>query len=104
MGRSEVYITQYDPRKNTLPAQDFGELVVVIEDPYANMMIESEHILCCIKEKMKSYSINDYILCIGDPAIIVATAMVAGKNTGGEVNLLKWDRQERKYYPVKISV
>jgi hypothetical protein len=40
----------------------------------------------------------------GDPAIIgVACAIVADK-TNGRFNLLKWDKQEKTYYPVEINL
>jgi hypothetical protein len=47
---------------------------------------------------------QDYLLCIGDPvAIGLATAVAASRNYG-RVKLLKWDRQEHRYYVVKANI
>ena len=36
----------------------------------------------------------------GDPAIIGVTCSIVSDMTNGKYNLLKWDRQEKVYYPV----
>ena len=41
---------------------------------------------------------------MGDPAIIGIAFAVAADVNHGNVNLLKWDKMERTYYPVRISV
>ena len=47
---------------------------------------------------------KDYLLLTGDPAIIGVACSIASDITNGKYNLLKWDRQERKYYPIKINL
>ena len=41
---------------------------------------------------------------VGDPAAIAMTAAVASKITAGKFKLLKWDRQEKKYYPLIVNI
>jgi len=40
----------------------------------------------------------------GDPAIIGVACSIVSDMTNGKYNLLKWDKQERKYYPIKINL
>jgi len=64
-----------------------------------------------LEETMADYaSDRDYILPIGDPAAIAVVCIVAYKlavMAHGDspcVSLLKWDRQERTYYPVDLEL
>ena len=57
-----------------------------------------------IKKILKNYCDDDFLLMMGDPSIIgVACAIVAEINLG-RFNVLKWDRQEAKYYPIKFNL
>jgi len=41
---------------------------------------------------------------MGDPAIIgIAFALAADANAG-RINILKWDKMEKSYYPVRVSL
>ena len=44
------------------------------------------------------------LLCTGDPAIIGITCSLVSDITNGKYNLLKWDKQERTYYPIAINL
>jgi hypothetical protein len=46
----------------------------------------------------------DYLLLTGDPAIIGVACSIVADKTGGKFNLLKWDRQEKTYYPIEINL
>ena len=54
--------------------------------------------------KLKNFKPDDYLLLTGDPAIIGVACSIVSDITNGKYNLLKWDRQERKYYPIKINL
>ena len=43
------------------------------------------------------------MLLTGDPSIIFLVGPIVHYYTGGKINLLKWDRQEKVYYPVPIN-
>ena len=45
---------------------------------------------------------EDYLLLTGDPAIIGVACSIVSDITNGKYNLLKWDKQERKYYSYRI--
>ena len=93
-----VYITQECFGKNLLPAKEFGELAVLLGPN--QLVLDTSFAISELKERLHTFSDDDYILPIGDPVTIgLATAFAAAFNKG-RVKFLKWDRQEQRYYSV----
>jgi hypothetical protein len=57
-----------------------------------------------LRQGLKDYRSNDYLLLTGDPAIIGVACSIASDITNGKYNVLKWDKQERRYYPININL
>ena len=57
-----------------------------------------------LKNLVKDFKPTDYLLLTGDPAIIGVVCSFVSEQTNGRYNLLKWDRQEKRYYPIKINL
>ena len=57
-----------------------------------------------LRSLLKNFKERDYLLLTGDPAIIGVACSIVSDMTNGKYNLLKWDKQERKYYPIKINL
>ena len=57
-----------------------------------------------LRQGLKDYTSDDYLLLTGDPAIIGVACSIVSDITGGKFKLLKWDKQERKYYPIEINL
>ena len=57
-----------------------------------------------LRQGLKDFTKNDYLLLTGDPAIIGVACSIVSDITNGKYNLLKWDKQERKYYPISINL
>ena len=57
-----------------------------------------------LRQGLKDFTSKDYLLLTGDPAIIGVACSIVSDITGGKFNLLKWDKQERKYYPIEINL
>ena len=89
------------PSINLEPAKKFGELVVMLP-PNANRL-HVNPLIFAIKEQMKDYGPEDYIVAVGDPSLIAASACLAVKKTGGLLKILKWDRQSSSYIAVEIE-
>jgi hypothetical protein len=53
---------------------------------------------------LKNFKAEDYLLLTGDPAIIGVACSIVSDITGGKFRLLKWDKQERKYYSIEINL
>jgi hypothetical protein len=41
---------------------------------------------------------------MGDPSIIAISSAIASDTTQGKINMLKWDRQEKRYYPLSFKL
>ena len=57
-----------------------------------------------LRTLLKDFTSEDYLLLTGDPAIIGVTCSIVSDMTNGKYNLLKWDKQERQYYPIEINL
>ena len=57
-----------------------------------------------LRKHLKDYTPEDYLLLTGDPAIIGVACSIVSEMTNGKYNLLKWDKQDRVYYPIKINL
>ena len=57
-----------------------------------------------LRKGLKDFTTDDYLLLTGDPAILGVACSIVSDITNGKYNLLKWDKQERKYYPIQINL
>ena len=57
-----------------------------------------------LRKSLAKYRTKDYLLLTGDPAIIGVACSIVSDITNGKYNLLKWDKQERKYYTIAIDL
>jgi len=57
-----------------------------------------------LRSLLKNYTPNDSLLLVGDPAIIGVACSIVSDITNGRYKLIKWDKQERKYYPIEINL
>lgn len=90
------------PSINLEPAKAFGDLVIMLP-PNANRL-HINPLVVALREQMKEFSTDDYVIAVGDPSLIAAAACIAAKKTSGLLRILKWDRQSSNYLPVEASV
>ena len=57
-----------------------------------------------MQKNLRDFREQDYVLLTGDPAIIGVVCSLVSDITNGRFNLLKWDRQEKRYYPIEIDL
>jgi len=91
------------PKINIIGATQFGQLKVLLPEN-SQIILSPAYVVQTLKQKLKDYTESDYLLLTGDPAIIGVACSIVSEITNGKYNLLKWDKQERKYYPVKINL
>jgi len=91
------------PKINILGAQKYGTIKVLLKED-SQMIFSPGPIIFQLTKLLKNFTIDDYLLLTGDPAIIGVACSVVSDITNGKYNLLKWDRQERTYYPIKINL
>lgn len=88
------------PTVNMAPAEKYGEIKVMLP-PGANRL-HSVPLLHALREQMRDYNEHDYIVAIGDPTLIAATAVIATKKANGLLRLLKWDRMAGDYILMEL--
>ncbi|MAG18562.1 MAG: hypothetical protein CMB98_06745 [Flavobacteriaceae bacterium] len=99
-----VYVLQHPPRNiNILTASDFGYLVICLPEN-SQMMFSPGPFIHKMRKNLRDFKETDYILCTGDPAIIGLSTAIVSDITQGKFNLLKWDRQETRYYPLSFNL
>ena len=91
------------PKINIIGATQFGQLKVLLPEN-SQIILSPNYVITTLRQKLKEYTTKDYLLLTGDPAIIGVACSIVSETTNGKYNLLKWDKQERKYYPVKINL
>ena len=89
------------PKINIIGATHFGNLKVLLPEN-SQIILSPTYVITTLRQKLKDYTIRDYLLLTGDPAIIGVACSIVSDITNGKYNLLKWDKQERRYYPVEI--
>lgn len=98
-----VWVVQEVSGKNVLPAQKYGKLKTLI-GANSQIVLDSEPTTEIMRRKLSAYGDDDFLIAIGDPAAIGIACAVAASRNAGRFKLLKWDRQERQYYPVEVDI
>ena len=91
------------PKINIIGATQFGQLKVLLPEN-SQIILSPNYVITTLRSKLKDYTSKDYLLLTGDPAIIGVACSIVSDTTNGKYNLLKWDKQERRYYPVEIDL
>ena len=108
--KNKVYLTQEipgtsigQPKYNILGAQKFGQIVTLLPEK-SQIILSPGPLIQKLRTLLKDYTTDDYLLLSGDPAIIGVVCSVVSDITNGKYNLLKWDRQEKTYYPIEVNI
>ena len=91
------------PKFNIMGAAEYGKLKFLL-DERSQMIFSPGPLIFKLKNLVRNFKPTDYLLLTGDPAIIGVVCCLVSDITNGKFNLLKWDRQEKKYYPIEIDV
>ena len=71
---------------------------------FSQMIFSPGPLIYKLRQGLKNFKVEDYLLLTGDPAIIGVACSIVSDITNGKFNVLKWDKQERKYYPIEINL
>tara|TARA_R100001129_G_C5174432_1_gene205820 strand:+ start:86 stop:550 length:465 start_codon:yes stop_codon:yes gene_type:complete len=88
---------------NILPAREFGHFVFCLEQG-TQVMYSPGPFVHKMKKNLKDIRAKDYVLCMGDPAIIAASCAIISDVTQGQFSLLKWDRMDKRYFPIQYDL
>lgn len=98
-----VFITQENPKVDTLSARAWGHLDLLTSS-FDQVHLDPGRIVSQMRRKLRHYNDEDWLLALGDPAIIGIAFAIASESNSGRINLLKWDKREKTYYPVNIKI
>jgi len=91
------------PKINIIGASQFGKMKFLLPE-FSQIIFSPGPLIFKLRKSLKDFKKKDYLLLTGDPAIIGVACSIVSDITGGTYNLLKWDKQERKYYPIEINL
>ena len=91
------------PKINIMSAREYGEFNFFLPE-FSQIIFSPGPLVFKLRKLLKDYKAEDYLLLTGDPAIIGVACSIVSDLTNGKYNLLKWDKQERMYYPIKINL
>jgi len=91
------------PKINILGASEYGTFKFLLPE-LSQIIFSPGPLIFRLRKELTKYRTSDYLLLTGDPAIIGVACSIVSDITNGKYNLLKWDKQERKYYPIEINL
>jgi len=113
MSERKVYVIQEipgsqagSPKINIMGASVYstsGKFNFLLPE-FSQMIFSPGPLIYKLRKGLKNYTPEDYLLLTGDPAIIGVACSIVSDITNGKYNVLKWDKQERKYYPIEINL
>ena len=109
-GKPTVYVIQEiagtregRPKINIMGAAEFGTFKFILPE-LSQIIFSPGPLIFKLRKGLQSYSPRDFLLLTGDPAIIGVACSIVSDITNGKYQLLKWDKQERKYYSININL
>jgi|TARA_R100001244_G_scaffold36128_3_gene33109 hypothetical protein len=110
MNKPIVYVIQEipgtregQPKINIVGASKFGELKVLLPE-LSQIIFSPGPLIFKLRKLLNNYTPEDFLLLTGDPAIIGVACSIVSDTTNGKYKVLKWDKQERQYYPIAIDL
>ena len=91
------------PKINIMGAASYGKFKFLLPE-LSQIIFSPGPLIFKLRKSLARYRKKDFLLLTGDPAIIGVACSIVSDITNGKYNLLKWDKQERKYYSIEINL
>ena len=91
------------PKINILGAAEYCTFRFLLPE-LSQIIFSPGPLIFKLRKGLKDFGEKDFLLLTGDPAIIGVACSIVSDITSGKYKLLKWDKQERKYYPIEINL
>ena len=91
------------PKINIMGAANYGKFKFLLPE-LSQIIFSPGPLIFKLRKALANYRKKDYLLLTGDPAIIGVACSIVSDMTNGRYNLLKWDKQDRIYYPISINL
>ena len=92
-----------NPKINIMGASNYGNFKFLLPE-FSQMIFSPGPLVYKLRQGLKNFTDKDHLLLTGDPALIGVACSIVSDITGGKYKLLKWDKQESKYYPISINL
>ena len=92
-----------NPKINIMGAREYGDFEFLLPE-LSQIIFSPGPLIFKLRKALKNFTQKDYLLLTGDPAIIGVACSIVSDMTNRKYKLLKWDKQERKYYPIEINL
>jgi hypothetical protein len=109
-GKPTVYVIQEiagtregRPKINIIGAAEFGTFKFLLPE-LSQIIFSPGPLIFKLRKGLQNYRPKDFLLLTGDPAIIGVACSIVSDITNGKYQLLKWDKQERRYYSININL
>ena len=109
-GKPTVYVIQEiagtrdgRPKINIMGAAEFGTFKFLLPE-LSQIIFSPGPLIFKLRKGLQDYRPRDFLLLTGDPAIIGVACSIVSDITNGKYQLLKWDKQDKVYYPIKINL
>jgi hypothetical protein len=111
--RAKVFIPQEPTRRddatgelvsimNFSSAAAYGETVVCLAP--GRVALSPQPTIQKLKDCMRNFGDDDYLIAVGDPSVIAMAAAVAADANRGRFKLLKYDGRSKDYLTVQIDL
>jgi hypothetical protein len=91
------------PKINIMSASKHGNFKFLLPE-FSQIIFSPGPLIYKLRSLLKNYTPQDFLLLTGDPAIIGVACSIVSEMTNGKFKLLKWDKQDRVYYPIEINL
>ena len=92
-----------NPKINIIGASQYGTFKFLLPE-FSQIIFSPGPLIFKLRKSLKDFTVEDYLLLTGDPAIIGVACSIVSDITNGRYKLLKWDKQEKRYYPIEINL
>ena len=92
-----------NPKINIIGASQYGKFKFLLPE-FSQIIFSPGPLIFKLRKSLKDFKEGDYLLLIGDPALIGVACPQDREKYERKYILLKWDKQERKYYPIQINL
>lgn len=93
--------SQFEPKFDLSPAEDFGVLTYLLSPTAAPF--RPEPIIKELKEKLAAFGPDDHLLLVGNPVLIGLSVAIAAQFNDGAVSLLQWSGKDQRYINVRVE-
>jgi hypothetical protein len=81
---------------------EYGDPIVLL--PPGRVSLTPGPTVDALKQTLKDFTDEDYIVSVGDPSAMFIAAMVIGQINRNRCQLLKWDKDSKRYIKVAVDL